>query len=137
MVTTVKRMASSSGTSSLSASTGAVLVIGAALVWSTGGLLARLSAVSDPWVIVFWRTGTASLFLLGLIVKNIRGPEAAGVLGAGMLLLGWMTVPQTAYPQSLAGYASPLHPFLVIVVGPIAIIGLGWLVSLLTARATK
>ena len=75
MVTTVKRMASSSGTSSLSASTGAVLVIGAALVWSTGGLLARLSAVSDPWVIVFWRTGTASLFLLGLMLwqEGIRG----------------------------------------------------------------
>jgi drug/metabolite transporter (DMT)-like permease len=54
---------------------GAWLVLGAALVWSTGGLLARMADVPDPWTTVFWRTGTASLFLLGLMLwqEGVRG----------------------------------------------------------------
>src|SRR3546814_1674074 len=40
---------------------GAWLVFGAALVWSLGGIIARLAEVENPWITVFWRSGTATL----------------------------------------------------------------------------
>ncbi len=58
------------------ASAGAWLVLGSAIIWSFGGVLARLAQVSDPWVIVFWRTLAASLFILAfLLVRD--GPRGA------------------------------------------------------------
>ncbi len=47
-----------------STSLGSFLVFAAAITWSLGGLLARLAEVDNPWVTIFWRTATASLFLL-------------------------------------------------------------------------
>ena len=43
---------------------GAWLVFGSAVVWSLGGIIARLAEVENPWTTVFWRAGTATLFLL-------------------------------------------------------------------------
>lgn len=43
---------------------GIALVVGAALLWSTGGLVVRSLETTDTWTIVFWRSATASLFLL-------------------------------------------------------------------------
>jgi drug/metabolite transporter (DMT)-like permease len=43
---------------------GISLVAGAALLWSTGGLIVRSLETADTWTIVFWRSATASLFLL-------------------------------------------------------------------------
>ncbi len=57
-----------------STANGAILVFAAAIVWSLGGLLARLAAVDDPWILVFWRTATASLFLLGIMLWQ-EGPR--------------------------------------------------------------
>lgn len=56
----------SRGTPSIgeSAATGATLVFLAALCWSFGGTLARIAEVESPWVTIFWRTLTGSLFLL-------------------------------------------------------------------------
>nr|WP_306269537.1 DMT family transporter [Pararhizobium sp. IMCC3301] len=46
---------------------GALLVLAAALVWGMGGLLARLADIADPWVVIFWRTGIASVCLLAFM----------------------------------------------------------------------
>jgi len=51
---------------------GLMLVAGAAIVWSFGGLLARLVA-ADPWTILFWRSVFACLFLLGYAWYRNRG----------------------------------------------------------------
>ncbi len=51
---------------------GLMLVAGAAVVWSSGGLLARLVA-ADPWTILFWRSTFACLFLLGYAWLMNRG----------------------------------------------------------------
>src|SRR3546814_14531355 len=40
---------------------------GLAMVWSLGGILARLADVENAWTAVFWRSGTAALFLLGFL----------------------------------------------------------------------
>src|SRR5262245_57470272 len=42
---------------------GVAMVAGAAIVWSTGGLIVR-HVDADPWTIVFWRGAFASLTLL-------------------------------------------------------------------------
>ncbi|MDK1493964.1 DMT family transporter [Sinorhizobium sp. 7-81] len=48
--------------------TGIALVLGSAIVWSFGGTLARFLAIDDSWIIVFWRSIFAALFLLGFML---------------------------------------------------------------------
>src|SRR3546814_15700050 len=54
------------------------LVLGSAMVWSLGGILARLAAVENAWTAVFWRSGTAALFLLGsMLLRDGRAGTVA------------------------------------------------------------
>lgn len=56
---------------------GILLVCAAALLWSTGGLIVRSLETTDTWTTVFWRSATASLFLLAFIVwRNGRSTPA-------------------------------------------------------------
>lgn len=52
--------------------TGVFLVVAAALLWSSGGLIVRLLAGIDSWTIVFWRSLSAFAFLLlfGLVTDG-------------------------------------------------------------------
>lgn len=47
---------------------GIVLVLGSAVVWSFGGTLVRFLDIADSWVIVFWRSIFAALFLLAFML---------------------------------------------------------------------
>lgn len=47
---------------------GAWLVFGSALIWSLGGIIARLADVENAWTTIFWRSGTATLFLLAFML---------------------------------------------------------------------
>lgn len=61
------------------------------------------------------------------MVTQIRGIAVKVVTALGMVLIVWMAASQTAYwPGSLADIASPLNPLLVIVVGPTAMVLLGY-----------
>jgi drug/metabolite transporter (DMT)-like permease len=51
---------------------GLLLVAGAAMVWSAGGLLARMIE-TDPWTKLFWRSVFACLFLLAYAWFKNRG----------------------------------------------------------------
>ncbi len=63
---------------------GILLVVGAALLWSTGGLVVRSLETTDTWTIVFWRSATASLFLLlYMLMRNGRQVPAL------FLHMGW------------------------------------------------
>ena len=46
---------------------GVVLMIGAGLCWSTGGILIRSAALTDPWEIVFWRSVFLVIFMIGVL----------------------------------------------------------------------
>jgi drug/metabolite transporter (DMT)-like permease len=47
------------------------------LLWSTGGLVVRSLETADTWTTVFWRSATASTFLLlFILVRNGRGAPA-------------------------------------------------------------
>jgi drug/metabolite transporter (DMT)-like permease len=48
--------------------TGALLVLGSAIVWSFGGAIARFISVGDSWTIVFWRAAWGALFLIAFLV---------------------------------------------------------------------
>lgn len=111
----------------------------ATIAWGTMGTIMALSLVrlTESALDVWWTlssvlgAGIIGLFLLGLIVTNIRGRSAIAVLAMGMVLIAWMTVSKTDYwPGAWSKLESPLHPLLVIVVGPLAMIVVGWLVSL-------
>ena len=54
------------------------LVFASAFVWSLGGVIARLAEVDNPWVTIFWRSGTAALFLLAfMLLRDGRAGTAA------------------------------------------------------------
>lgn len=56
------------GTDQESHPLGPWLVFASAFVWSLGGILARLAEVENPWTTIFWRAGTATLFLLAFML---------------------------------------------------------------------
>jgi drug/metabolite transporter (DMT)-like permease len=63
---------------------GMSLVAGAALVWSTGGLLARLIESHDSWTTIFWRSTSATAFLITFIAAT-EGKGTIRVVRA----MGW------------------------------------------------
>src|SRR5262249_9636377 len=65
-------------------SRGALLVVAAALCWSSGGLLARM-VDTDTWTTVFWRGVFSAITLLGLGVVRARRSGAGGLFST----LGW------------------------------------------------
>ena len=64
---------------------GALLVLGAAVTWSFGGMIARYLQVDDSWAIVSWRSCFASLFLLAFMLLRV------GLRGTCQLFasMGW------------------------------------------------
>lgn len=67
---------------------GIALVVGAALLWSTGGLVVRSLETTDTWTIVFWRSATASLFLL--LYMSMRNGRHVPALFLHMGWPGWI-----------------------------------------------
>lgn len=68
--------------------TGVLLVIGATLAWSIGGTISRFITVQDAWVVVFWRSFFAGVFILGFMLAR------DGVSGTKSLITSarWPTV---------------------------------------------
>lgn len=111
---------------------------GATIIWGALGtamslMLVRLTeSALDVWWLLSGVLGAViiGLFLLGLMVPAIRNKGAILILAVAMALIAWMTFSKSPYwPESLATYASPFNPFLVIVIGPCVMIVLGWLVT--------
>jgi drug/metabolite transporter (DMT)-like permease len=61
---------------------GVLLLAGAALCWSLGGILIRLVEASD-WTIVFWRSAFMAMTLLGVLAVWTRGRLAEPFRAAG------------------------------------------------------
>lgn len=84
---------------------GAWLVFGAAVVWSLGGILARLAEVENPWATIFWRSGTAAIFLLAfMLLRDGRAGTLAlfARMGpAGLAVAACFTVATTSFVIAL------------------------------------
>jgi len=107
---------------------GALLVAGAAVCWSSGGLIARL-VTTGPWTTSLWRSLFASLFLgLALWIVRRRGLLAQWREG-GRPVLGvavCMALSSTCFIFSLAN-TSVANTLLLMSTGPFAAGVLGWL----------
>lgn len=117
----------------------------ATVVWGAMGTLMALALVrlTENALDIWWTlssvlgAGIIGLFLLGILVTRIRSGASIAVLLAAMLLIAWMTISKTDYwPTSLAAFASPFHPLLVIVIGPTSMVLLGYLTSMGSPHAS-
>lgn len=61
------------------------LVAASAIVWSTGGMIARFIEMDDPWSVVFWRSLFAAAFLLAFMLLR-EGPAESVAMFRRM---GW------------------------------------------------
>lgn len=110
----------------------------ATIAWGVMGTAVALAlvrmtdSVLDVWWLLSGILGAAiiGLFLLGLMVPALTSNRAILVAAVGVLIIGWMSLSATdRWPSSLDAVASPFHPYLVIVIGPSAMVALGWLIS--------
>lgn len=62
---------------------GMLLMLGATLCWSMGGIIVRKLLLQDVWEIVFWRALFMSLFLGALLLALRRGNTLSSVRGVG------------------------------------------------------
>lgn len=133
------------------------------IVWGALGtgmalLLVKLteSALDIWWTLSgIFGGGMCGLFLLGMMSRRAKNPAAvAGVL-VGVLVILWMSFPKLvdfllaqpeggwargwglALRESAHGWMSPFHAFMVPVVGTLAILLVGVLISRLSGGATE
>jgi drug/metabolite transporter (DMT)-like permease len=66
---------------------GAMLVAGAALAWSSSGLITRATA-TDAWTTLFWRSVFATVFLIVYVALRDRGGTVAAFRALGLAGLG-------------------------------------------------
>jgi len=69
---------------------GVLLMVGAGLCWSTGGIFVRSVATTDGWEIVFWRSVFMVAFVFATLAWWYRGAvwSRIAAVGAGGLLAG-------------------------------------------------
>lgn len=62
---------------------GVLLMLGAGLCWSLGGILVRQVREADPFEIIFWRSVFMAMFLVGTVAALHRGRLRAAVADMG------------------------------------------------------
>ena len=67
-----------------------LMMIVAAICWSSGGILVRQLSITNAWEIVFWRSVFMALFVTGVLVvmHGRRMPQAVVAAGAPGLVSG-------------------------------------------------
>jgi drug/metabolite transporter (DMT)-like permease len=108
---------------------GILLVAGAATVWSSGGLIARLVA-TDPWTTTLWRCVFASFFLLGVVGLARRQGVIAqwrAIGWPGLAVAACLATASTCFILSLSR-TSVANTLILMSVGPWVAGLLGWLV---------
>ena len=107
---------------------GALLVAGAAMCWSSGGLITRLVATS-PWTTSLWRSLFASLFL-AVVLWMVRGHgffEQWRQVGRPVLAVAaCMALSSTCFILSLA-HTSVANTLILMSTGPYVAGLLGWM----------
>ena len=115
------------------------VLYGSTVIWGLLGtgvalLLIRVTSALDAWWTLsgIFGGGMLGLFLLGMISRRARNPAAIVSVILGILVICWMTL-----SKYLAGrwepLHSPLHAFLVPVLGTLTILLLGLLLGRFTA----
>ncbi len=114
-----------------------VVLYAGTILWGALGtavalLLVQIQSALDAWwtMASIFSGGIVGLFLLGMISRRAGNPAAVTAVIIGLLLIVWMTLsPTPVWPARLDALKSPLHQFMVIVVGTLAILLVGLLLS--------
>lgn len=78
------------------------------------------------------------LFLLGMISRRARSPEAATAVVIGVLVILWLSLSQASiWPTEWSRFRTPLHPFMTTVVGTLTILLTGMLLSRRRRRSSS
>lgn len=96
----------------------------------------RVRSALDMWWNLqgIFTGGMLGLFLLGLISRRAKNPQAVVAVIVGIGLILWLSISTTAiWPESLADWSNPLHSFLTIVLGTSAIVLVGTLAAQFTS----
>ncbi len=110
---------------------------GTTIVWGALGTLIAIAMTTARSALDAWWTlagifggGTLGLFLLGFISRKPGSKAAAWGVGAGVLVILWMTLSprMTSLPEA---FRSPFHSFLIIVFGTATILGMGFALTAL------
>jgi drug/metabolite transporter (DMT)-like permease len=106
---------------------GALLVVGAALCWSSGGLIARL-VTTGPWTTTLWRSLFAALFLTA-VLGIARGRSIVGQCRDGgrpvLAVAACMALASTCFILSLS-LTSVANTLVLMATGPYVAGLLGW-----------
>jgi SSS family solute:Na+ symporter len=109
----------------------ATLVMGVAGTLTALAMLRVKSALDAWWNLQgIFTGGMLGLFLLGLISRRAKNPQAMLAVCVGVLLILWLSLSTTdLWPSSLSGWANPLQSLMTISLGTSSIVLIGVLVS--------
>jgi len=109
---------------------GIVLMVGASLAWSTGGLIVRNLDTTDAWEIVFWRSLFMTLFIGGyLAVRYGRtAPLRVRAIGPGGLLAGAMLASTFFFFLLSLTRTTVANTLVIMSISPFTAAFAGWLV---------
>lgn len=109
----------------------ATLLIGVAGTVTALAMLRVRSALDAWWNLQgIFTGGMLGLFLLGMISRRARNPQAIVAVTAGVILILWLSLSNSdIWPESFAGYSNPLHSFMTIILGTSSIVLIGTLLS--------
>ena len=96
----------------------------------------RVKSALDMWWNLqgIFTGGMLGLFLLGMISRRARNPQAVIAVVVGILLILWLSISTTdLWPESLSDWSNPLHSFMTIVLGTSSIV----LVGTVAAQSTS
>lgn len=109
----------------------ATLVIGVAGTLTAIAMIRVKSALDAWWNLQgIFTGGMLGLFLLGMVSRRAKNPQAVAAVSVGVLLILWMSLSTTGqWPASWSSWANPLHGFMTIVLGTSSIVITGVLAA--------
>lgn len=108
---------------------GVLLMLGAGLCWSLGGLIVRALTVKDSWEIVFWRSLFMGAFVAVVLVA-MHGRQAWGqvrAVGAGGVIAAICLAAQIYFFILSLGKTATANTFVLMSVSPLVTAVTGWL----------
>lgn len=107
-------------------------------IFSLAGILIGVAMINvqsalDAWwkLASVFSGGMLGLFLLGLFSRNAnRRTAIAGVI-TGLIVIGWISLPQVIFTGPLQKLSSPFHGYMAIVLGTTAIFVTGFLAGMI------
>ena len=104
-----------------------VTIVLGALGTAVALLMISIKGALDAWwsLAGIFSGGMLGLFLLGILSRRTRSPEAAIAVAIGVLVIAWASLS----PGLDTWWANPLHSFMTIIIGTLTIFLLGALLS--------